>query len=297
MPKDTQLLNREKWLEEISSWEIQGVQGITDLNFTEQEINEIYAPIIQKLLSDHKRSSKTRTRTPQPLLIGITGSVSVGKSTISNIIKKLVTSPPINLSAQVISTDNFLFPNSQLQKNQILHRKGFPESFDHAAIIKFLSGITEGKPNSIIPIYSHESYDIEGTSRSEITDLIIIEGVNILQEPIEKNDQDPSIREFLDFSIFIDADESEITQWYEDRFLKYCSLAEDNTKSFFSQFKNLNMEERKKLASEIWKSVNKPNLDSYIYPSKEYADLIIKKGNDHLVSSLQVPLSWLTSPK
>ena len=267
------------------------------MNFTEQEVNEIYAPIIQKLLSGHTRSLNARTGTLQPLLIGITGSVSVGKSTISNIIKKLAINPPTNLSAQVISTDNFLFPNSQLQKDQILHRKGFPESFDHAAIIKFLSGISEGKPNSIIPIYSHESYDIEGTSRSEITDLIIIEGVNILQEPIEKNDQDPSIREFLDFSIFIDADESEITQWYEDRFLKYCSLAEDNTKSFFSQFKNLNMEERKKLASEIWKSVNKPNLDSYIYPSKKYADLIIKKGNDHLVSSLQVPLSWLTSPK
>ena len=297
MPKDTQLLSREKWLEEIASWEIQGVQGITDLNFTEKEINEIYAPIIQKLLSGHKRSLKARTGILQPLLIGITGSVSVGKSTISNIIKKLATSPPINLSAQVISTDNFLFPNSQLQKDQILHRKGFPESFNHVAIIKFLSEISEGKPNSIIPIYSHETYDIEGTSRSEVTDLIIIEGVNILQNPIEKNDQDPSIREFLDFSIFIDADESEITQWYEDRFLKYCSLAEDNTKSFFSQFKNLNMEERKKLASEIWKSVNKPNLDSYIYPSKEYADLIIKKGNGHLVSSLQVPLSWLTSPK
>ena len=297
MPKDTQLLNREKWLEEISSWEIQGVQGITDLNFTEQEINEIYAPIIQKLLSDHKRSLKTRTRTPQPLLIGITGSVSVGKSTISNIIKKLVTSPPINLSAQVISTDNFLFPNSQLQKDQILHRKGFPESFDHVAIIEFLSEISEGKPNSIIPIYSHETYDIDGTSRYEVTDLIIIEGVNVLQNPTEKNEWGPSIREFLDFSIFIDADESGIAQWYEGRFLKYCSLAEDNTKSFFSQFKNLNMEERKKLASEIWKSVNKPNLDSYIYPSKEYADLIIKKGNDHLVSSLQVPLSWLTSPK
>ena len=297
MPKDTQLLNREKWLEEISSWEIQGVQGISDLNFTEQEVNEIYAPIIQKLLSGHKRSLKARTGTLQPLLIGITGSVSVGKSTISNIIKKLAISPPINLSAQVISTDNFLFPNSQLQKDQILHRKGFPESFDHAAIIEFLSEISEGKPNSIIPIYSHETYDIDGTSRYEVTDLIIIEGVNILQNPIEKNDRGPSIREFLDFSIFIDADESEIAQWYEDRFLKYCSLAEDNTKSFFSQFKNLNMEERKKLASEIWKSVNKPNLDSYIYPSKEYADLIIKKGNDHSVSSLQVPLSWLTSPK
>ena len=297
MPKDTQLLNREKWLEEISSWEIQSVQGISDLNFTEQEVNEIYAPIIQKLLSVHKRSLKARTGTLQPLLIGITGSVSVGKSTISNIIKKLAINPPTNLSAQVISTDNFLFPNSQLQKNQILHRKGFPESFDHAAIIEFLSEISEGKPNSIIPIYSHETYDIDGTSRYEVTDLIIIEGVNILQNPIEKNDRGPSIREFLDFSIFIDADESEIAQWYEDRFLKYCSLAEDNTKSFFSQFKNLNMEERKKLASEIWKSVNKPNLDSYIYPSKEYADLIIKKDNGHLVSSLQVPLSWLTSPK
>ena len=297
MPKDTQLLSREKWLEEITSWEIQGVQGITDLNFTEQEINEIYAPIIQKLLSGHKRSLKARTGILQPLLIGITGSVSVGKSTISNIIKKLVTSPPINLSAQVISTDNFLFPNSQLQKDQILHRKGFPESFDHVAIIKFLSEIIEGKPNSIIPIYSHETYDIEGTSHSGVTDLIIIEGVNILQNPIEKDNQDPRIRDFLDFSIFIDADESEITQWYEDRFLRYCSLAEDNTKSFFSQFKNLNLEERKKLAAEIWKSVNKPNLDSYIYPSKEYADLIIKKDNGHLVSSLQVPLSWLTSPK
>ena len=297
MPKDTQLLNREKWLEEISSWEIQSVQGISDLNFTEQEVNEIYAPIIQKLLSGHKRSLKARTGTLQPLLIGITGSVSVGKSTISNIIKKLAINPPTNLSAQVISTDNFLFPNSQLQKDQILHRKGFPESFDHAAIIEFLSEISEGKPNSIIPIYSHETYDIDGTSRYEVTDLIIIEGVNILQNPIEKNDRGPSIREFLDFSIFIDADESEIAQWYEDRFLKYCSLAEDNTKSFFSQFKNLNMEERKKLASEIWNSVNKPNLDSYIYPSKKYADLIIKKNNDHLVSSLQVPLSWLTSPK
>ena len=297
MPKDTQLLNREKWLEEISSWEIQGVQGISDLNFTEQEVNEIYAPIIQKLLSGHKRLLKARTGTLQPLLIGITGSVSVGKSTISNIIKKLAINPPTNLSAQVISTDNFLFPNSQLQKDQILHRKGFPESFDHAAIIEFLSEISEGKPNSIIPIYSHETYDIDGTSRYEVTDLIIIEGVNILQNPIEKNDRGPSIREFLDFSIFIDADESEIAQWYEGRFLKYCSLAEDNTKSFFSQFKNLNTEERKKLAAEIWKSVNKPNLDSYIYPSKEYADLIIKKGKDHLVSSLQVPLSWLTSPK
>ena len=297
MPEDTQLLNRERWLEEITSWGIQGVRGIADLNFTQEEINEIYAPVTQRLISHFGHSLKAKTESLQPFLIGITGSVSVGKSTISNIMKKLVTNPPINLSAQVISTDNFLFSNSQLQKDQILHRKGFPESFDHAAITKFLSEIREGKPNSIIPIYSHETYDIEGTSHSEVTDLIIIEGVNILQDPPERKGKEQSIREFLDFSIFIDADESEITQWYEDRFLRYCSLAEDNTKSFFSQFKNLNMAERKELASEIWKSVNKPNLDSYISPSKKYADLIIRKGNGHLVSSLQVPLSWLSSSK
>ena len=152
MTKDTQLLNREKWLEETISWGIQGVKGIADSNFTQEEINEIYAPIVQRLLSHQEHSLKAKAGTVQPLLIGIAGSVSVGKSTISNIIKKLVTSPPINLSGQVISTDNFLFPNLQLQKDQILHRKGFPESFDHAAIIKFLSGIREGKPNSIIPI-------------------------------------------------------------------------------------------------------------------------------------------------
>ena len=295
MTKDTQLLNREKWLEETISWGIQGVKGITDSNFTQEEINEIYAPIVQRLLSHYEHSLNAKTGTVQPLLIGIAGSVSVGKSTISNIIKKLVTSPPINLSGQVISTDNFLFPNLQLQKDQILHRKGFPESFDHAAIIRFLSRIREGKPNSIIPIYSHETYDIEGTSHFEVTDLIIIEGVNILQNPPERKGEDQPIRDFLDFSIFIDADESEITQWYEDRFLRYCTLAEDNTKSFFSQFKNLNMEERRKLAFEIWKSVNKPNLDNHIYPSKQYADLTIKKGHGHSVSSLQVPLSWLSS--
>tara|TARA_Y100000768_G_scaffold319043_1_gene254655 strand:+ start:1152 stop:2039 length:888 start_codon:yes stop_codon:yes gene_type:complete len=295
MTKDTQLLNREKWLEEITGWGIQRVQGIAELNFTQEEINEIYSPIVQRLISQHEHSLKVKTGSLQPLLIGITGSVSVGKSTISNIIKELVTSPPINLSAQVITTDNFLFANLQLQKDQILHRKGFPESFDHAAIIKFLSDIREGKPNLIIPIYSHETYDIEGTSHSEATDLIIIEGVNVLQDPPEGKGKDQSIREFLDFSIFIDADESEIIQWYEDRFLKYCSLAEDNTKSFFSQFKNLNTEERRKLAFEIWKSVNKPNLDNHIYPSKQYADLTIKKGHGHSVSSLQVPLSWLSS--
>ena len=295
MTKDTQLLNREKWLEETISWGIQGVKGIADSNFTQEEINEIYAPIVQRLLSHYEHSLNAKTGTVQPLLIGIAGSVSVGKSTISNIIKKLVTSPPINLSGQVISTDNFLFPNLQLQKDQILHRKGFPESFDHAAIIRFLSRIREGKPNSIIPIYSHETYDIEGTSHFEVTDLIIIEGVNILQNPPERKGEDQPIRDFLDFSIFIDADESEITQWYEDRFLRYCTLAEDNTKSFFSQFKNLNTEERRKLAFEIWKSVNKPNLDNHIYPSKQYADLTIKKGHGHSVSSLQVPLSWLSS--
>jgi len=297
MPKDTQLLNREKWLEEITGWGIKKVEGIADLNFTQVEINEIYAPIVQRLISHSEHSLKVKTGSLQPLLIGITGSVSVGKSTISNIIKELLTSPPINLSAQVISTDNFLFSNSELQKYQILHRKGFPESFDHAAIIKFLSEIREGKPDSIIPIYSHETYDIGGTSHSEVTDVIIIEGVNVLQGPPEGKGHGQPIREFLDFSIFIDADESEIIQWYEDRFLKYCSLAQDNTESFFSQFSSLNVEERKKVAFEIWKSVNKPNLDTHIYPSKEYADLIIKKGYDHLVSSLQVPLSWLPSLK
>ncbi|GIS39476.1 MAG: hypothetical protein Ct9H90mP11_07960 [Acidimicrobiales bacterium] len=209
-----------------------GFREIFDLNFTEQEVNEIYAPIIQKLLSGHKRSLKARTGTLQPLLIGITGSVSVGKSTISNIIKKLAINPPktFQLRSSQPITFSFLIRNSQ--KNQILHRKGFPESFDHAAIIEFLSEISEGKPNSIIPIYSHETYDIDGTSRYEVTDLIIIEGVNILQNPLEKNDRGPSIREFLDFSIFIDADESEIAQWYEGRFLKYCSLAEGQYKVF-----------------------------------------------------------------
>ena len=297
MPKDTRLLEREKWLEEINNWEITQTNDIANSNFTQAEINEIYAPIVQRLISESRHSLKVRSGNLKPLLIGITGSVSVGKSTISNILQELFTRPPIDLEAQVISTDNFLFPNSQLQKDQILHRKGFPESFDYAAIISFLQEMSEGKSDSTIPLYSHETYDIEGTSDCKTTNILIIEGVNVLQDPPEGEDRNQSIREFLDFSIYIDADEKEIAQWYEDRFLNYCSLAENNTESFFSQFQNLNDQERRTLAFEIWKSVNKPNLESHIYPSKEHADLIIQKSHGHTVSSLRVPPSWLSSLK
>ena len=195
---------------------------------------EIYAPITQRIISDFDERSFYQATDHSPLMIGVTGSVAVGKSTISNLLRELFANATAQLQTQVISTDNFLFTNERLQQNHILHRKGFPESFDTNAIIEFLSELKEGKSSFSLPVYSHETYDIEESfSQFDAPKVLILEGVNILQESAAKsNNTRLAISEFLDFSIFIDADENDIAQWYADRFLDYCYRAESDRNSF-----------------------------------------------------------------
>ena len=295
MSKMTQFVSRAKWLEIISNWNsLQGLH-ITDSGFPESEIMGIYAPIAQRLIKDHADTTGAEPGRKKPLIVGVTGSVAVGKSTVSSVLKDIIESSPIGLETQVISTDNFLFPNSRLQKDQILHRKGFPESFDYDNLIKFLSEVREGKSDFRIPVYSHETYDIENDAlECSITNVLIIEGVNILQDPPSREYQNAhTIRDYIDFSIFIEAGEAQIIQWYEKRFLEYCANAETDNDSFFFQFKDLSLKGRKALASQIWESVNNPNLVKHINPSKKYADLVINKDHNHSISSMSIPSFWL----
>ncbi|MBT95752.1 MAG: type I pantothenate kinase [Acidimicrobiaceae bacterium] len=295
MSKETQFISRVEWLEIITDWNPPQDQQIEDPVFSDMEISNFYAPIVQRLIKDQASTRRTEHDKKKPLIIGVSGSVAVGKSTVSTILKKIMESSPTGLEAQVISTDNFLFSNSRLQKDQILHRKGFPESFDHGSIIKFLSAAREGKSDFKIPLYSHETYDIEEEAlECRVTDVLILEGVNILQDsPLGKNQSGNTIRDYIDFSIFIEADEAQIIQWYEKRFLDYCANAETDNNSFFFQFKDLSLEDRRTLANQIWQSVNNQNLAMHINPSKRFADLIINKGHDHSISSMRIPSSWL----
>ena len=295
--KEKKFLTRPLWLANIGKWDAQGIGDSTFAGLKEREVFEIYAPIAERIISDFNERSFSQAPDNSPLIIGVTGSVAVGKSTISNLLKELFVNSPAKLQTQVISTDNFLFTNERLQQNHILHRKGFPESFDTNAIIEFLTELKEGKSSFSLPVYSHETYDIEESySQFDAPKVLILEGVNILQESADKsNNTRLEISEFLDFSIFIDADENDIAQWYEDRFLDYCYKAESDRSSFFLQFKDHTHQERKELAKHIWNSVNRPNLLEHINPSREFADLILNKSFDHSILSLEIPPFW-TSP-
>ena len=295
--KERKFLTRPLWLANIDNWDEQGIRNTTFAGLHEREVFEIYAPITQRIISDFDERSFSQATDHSPLIIGVTGSVAVGKSTISNLLRELFANSTAQLQTQVISTDNFLFTNKRLQLNHILHRKGFPESFDTNAIIEFLTELKEGKSSFSLPVYSHETYDIEESfSQFDAPKVLILEGVNILQESADKsNNTRLAISEFLDFSIFIDADESDIAQWYADRFLDYCYRAESDRSSFFLQFKDLTHQERKELAEHIWNSVNRPNLLEHINPSREFADLILNKSFDHSILSLEIPSFW-TSP-
>ena len=220
-----------------------------------------------------------------------------GKTTVAEAMKGLLESKPFNLDTELVSTDNFLYPNEVLTNNRILDRKGFPESFDYPAILEFLKGLTiEGEPMQI-PIYSHEIYDITGrTMVVKPSDVLIIEGVNILQTPkvhISRSETQ-AIRDYVDFSIYIDAEEANIRDWYTKRFLNYWEAARSGTNSFFSQFKDLSFDQANDLAFSIWTAINSTNLLENISPSMEFADLVLQKGEDHSISQLIVPRDWLS---
>ncbi len=222
-----------------------------------------------------------------PYVIGIAGSVAVGKSTFARILQALLARWPDHPRVDLITTDGFLFPNQVLEDRGIMNRKGFPESYDTKALLAFLRDVKGGTAEVTAPVYSHVVYDIVDDERVTISqpDILILEGLNVLQVGSESNE---FVSDYFDFSIYIDAEEEDIEQWYIDRFQALRETVFRDPDSFFQHYAHLTDEEAIEMARTIWREINGKNLVENIEPTKSRASLLVKKGADHRVTKVNL---------
>ncbi len=225
-----------------------------------------------------------------PFIIGIAGSVAVGKSTTARVLKELLARWAGSPKVDLVTTDGFLHPNAYLRQNNLMDRKGFPESYDVGAVLKFLSDIKAGQPNVRAPCYSHLTYDVIAGEYVEIDrpDILIFEGINVLQvrDLPEHGRIIPFVSDFFDFSIYIDAPEELIHQWYVDRFMRLRETAFKNPESFFHRYSTVTDDAARTIAEGLWGNINLKNLHDNILPTRPRANLILRKGPDHLIEQV-----------
>ncbi|MBN9032964.1 MAG: type I pantothenate kinase [Rhizobiales bacterium 63-7] len=265
-----------------------------------KEVRRIYLSL-SRLLSSHVESSQLlfqqRNRflnlsgaAKTPFVIGIAGSVAVGKSTTARVLKELLARWPSSPKVDLITTDGFLFPNAILQRDNLMNRKGFPESYDTTAILRFLSAIKAGQPNVQAPLYSHMTYDVLPDEFRTIDrpDILIFEGINVLQSRDLPADGKivPMVSDFFDFSIYIDADEDRIHDWYVTRFMRLRQTAFRDPSSYFHRYASISEEDALETAEGLWQNINLKNLRRNILPTRPRADLILRKGDNHLIETV-----------
>ncbi len=283
----------------LSEDDLKALQGINE-NLTMEEAVEIYLPL-SRLLNLYVQARQSRNSVLQqflnteehapPFVIGIAGSVAVGKSTTARILKALLSRWENHPKVALVTTDGFLYPKKVLEELGIMHRKGFPESYDIKRLVEFVSDVKAGKPNLEVPVYSHITYDItDELKKVDRPDVLIIEGLNVLQSGMDYP-HDPHrvfVSDFLDFSIYVDAESETIEQWYVERFLKFRRGAFTKPGSYFSHYTQLSVDEAKNKAKEIWRNINGLNLELNILPTRERAHLILHKGVNHLVDKVSL---------
>ncbi|MDF4434548.1 type I pantothenate kinase [Vibrio parahaemolyticus] len=283
----------------LSEDDLKALQGINE-NLTMEEAVEIYLPL-SRLLNLYVQARQSRNSVLQqflnteehapPFVIGIAGSVAVGKSTTARILKALLSRWENHPKVALVTTDGFLYPKEVLEERGIMHRKGFPESYDIKRLVEFVSDVKAGKPNLEVPVYSHITYDItDELKKVDRPDVLIIEGLNVLQSGMDYP-HDPHrvfVSDFLDFSIYVDAESETIEQWYVERFLKFRRGAFTKPGSYFSHYTQLSVDEAKNKAKEIWRNINGLNLELNILPTRERAHLILHKGVNHLVDKVSL---------
>jgi type I pantothenate kinase len=263
------------------------------------EVEEIYLPL-SRLLSLYVAATQRLFRAQQgflgtedvkvPYIIGVAGSVAVGKSTTSRVLKALFARWPNTPRVDLLTTDGFLLPNAVLERERLMEKKGFPESYDLPGLLRFLSDVKAGRRPVRAPIYSHLVYDVVPNEWIEIDrpDILIVEGLNVLQTGRLPKDGKavPFVSDFFDFSVYLDADEDVLLKWYVDRFLALRGTAFADPKSYFHRYAGLSDADAVATATSIWQRINLVNLHENIQPTRPRADLILKKGESHLVEQV-----------
>ncbi|MBM3828803.1 MAG: type I pantothenate kinase [Actinobacteria bacterium] len=282
-------------LREADLENLRGINERIDLD----EVAAVYLPLTRLLnlyvsatQNLHKVSATfLGTLAPKvPYVIGVAGSVAVGKSTFARILQALLARWPDHPKVDLITTDGFLLPNRVLDERGIMNRKGFPESYDTRNLLRFLREVKSGRPTVDAPAYSHVVYDIVEGEHVTVCqpDILILEGLNVLQVGTPGNEAAEFVSDYFDFSIYIDADETDIEKWYVDRFLSLCDSVFQNPDSFFRHFAHLSRDEAIATAHGIWQGINGLNLSENIEPTRERASLILRKGADHRVSDVRL---------
>ena len=293
--------SREEWaplraatpltLTEEDLAELQGINEALSLT----EVAEVYLPL-SRLLNLYVRASQQlfsvtdtflgKPTVPVPYVVGVAGSVAVGKSTTARILRALLSRWPDHPRVDLITTDGFLYPNQVLEERGIMHRKGFPESYDRRRLLAFVQALKAGAEEVTAPVYSHVAYDILPGEERVVRrpDILILEGLNVLQG----GGTGTYVSDYFDFSIYVDADPADIERWYVERFLTFRSTAFRQPDAYFHRYAHLSDEEATAEARRIWKEINEVNLYENILHTRERATLILEKGPDHGVQSIRL---------
>lgn len=293
---------------DVSSWS--DLRANTPLTLSQDDVDKLRGISVQldidmvedaflplsRLLNLHVQGSRqlasvtdTFLGTPPkriPFIVGVAGSVAVGKSTISRVLQALLARWPQHPKVDLVTTDGFLYPNSVLEERGLLDRKGFPESYDRRALLEFVARAKAGDDHLDVPVYSHIQYDvIEGETRVVSSpDILIVEGLNVLQA----GDTGAFVSDYFDFSIFVDADVRDVKRWYVERFLTLKETAFNQPDAYFRRYAGLSEQEAMRVASEIWDTVNYVNLVENILPTRDRASLILEKAGDHTISRVRL---------
>lgn len=282
----------------LTSQEVARLRSVHD-RLDIAEVEDIYLPM-SRLLSLYVAATQRLFRAQQrflgtedikmPYIIGVAGSVAVGKSTTARVLQALLKRWTNTPRVDLITTDGFLYPNAMLEREGLMEKKGFPESYDLPALLTFLTDVKAGRRPVRAPVYSHLSYDVKPDEwvETDRPDILIVEGLNVLQTGRLPKDGKaiPFVSDFFDFSVYIDASEDVLRKWYVDRFLALRTTAFADPKSYFNRYSNLTDAEAEATATSIWTRINLLNLNENILPTRARADLILQKSNSHAVEEV-----------
>lgn len=294
------IINREEWKElnkdkkmMLTDTEVEALRSLND-NVSVMDVKEIYLPILEILNKYikhyHERQDEikrflSKPHKRDPYIIGIAGSVAVGKSTLARFLQAMMARAYPDQKVSLITTDGFLYPNEVLKERGILNRKGFPESYDMHRLISFMGDVKSGRRNIEVPLYSHRLYNIV-PNKFEIIDqpdILIVEGINVLQLPTNEK---IFVSDFFDFSFYVDAEPDKIENWYLERFGLLLKTAFTDPSNYYYPYAIGDKKEAFEMARGVWKKVNLKNLEEFILPTRFRADMILHKTTDHFIDQL-----------